>query len=60
MGMTNNFGPDGSESNPIKVQHETPRAAEGLEYGERPYLWVITPSGQRVKCYRSYSDYCDD
>jgi hypothetical protein len=51
--------PNGSEQNPIKADREQFSCAE-IEFGDRPWLWVVTPGGQMVKCYRSYADYCSD
>jgi hypothetical protein len=51
--------PNGSEQNPIKADREQFTCAE-IEFGDRPWLWVVTPGGQLVKCYRSYADYCFD
>lgn len=62
MSFANTSLSEGSEQNPIKVDSEYPFPVGGfdLPYGDRPYVWAVTPKGQMVKCYRSYSDYCDD
>lgn len=60
MGFATNLGPEGCETNPIKVQSEYPfLAGTEIDFKNRPYVYVITPKGQRVKWYRSYADYCD-
>lgn len=51
----------GAEQNPIKVEAEHPFVGGlNVEFKERPFVWIVTPSGQRVKYYRSYEDYCED
>lgn len=49
-----------SSTNPLPIDDEFPGDLDALPFDGRPYLWVKTPMGSLIKCYRSYADYCDD
>ena len=57
--MGNDLGPEGSETNPVKLDSEHVDLS-ALPWNDRPSLYVQTPSGQISKCYYSYADYCED
>jgi len=49
----------GSYDNPIPIEKERPDL-DKLLWNNRSSIWVVTPSGQKAKCYFSYADYCND
>ena len=53
--MGNDLGPEGSETNPVKLDSEHVDLS-ALPWNDRPSLYVQTPSGQISKCYYSYAD----
>ena len=52
--------PIGSEPNPMPVSETYQYNGASIDFGDRPHVWVVKPDGQKVKVYRSYSDYCDN